>query len=596
MGHTPSLKFGAFVKFCFLILIVSSCARHQVEHSDAIHLEPSQSLPWAVSEIPETHRAEGRSFAIASQGSGTSEAGAEMLKRGGNIVDAAVAMSFAVSVERPQSTGLGGGGFLLFYDASTGELHTFDFREVAPLRSFSQMYLNRSGELVPDLSRDGILAVGVPGLVAGLYEIHRDFGKLPWAEVLEPAIKLAEEGFAVYDHLEGALDWRASVLWKSPGARKIFFHREGEPLREGDLLVQRDLGRVLREIQAKGRDGFYRSWVGQAILDAFAQAGGLVDRADFEAYEVKRRVAVEALVHGRKIYSMPPPSSGGAHIIQMLQALSFGSLAERGNADSLNVARTVASMQQAFSDRASAMGDPDFVRVPLTELISRDYAQRTWQIISQNSFRASDEVQSKWRAEPRESDETTHFSLITADGSAVASTQTINGWFGSGVVVESTGIVLNNEMDDFTTKLGASNLFGAIGGEPNKIEPRKRPLSSMSPTIVLNPDTGRAEMALGSPAGTRIISCVFQTLLNRYEYGMSLEEAQKTLRYHHQWRPDQISVEAPGFPEPLASNLQEMGYDIKEANLGCSIQAVEHDGQALKAVSDPRGQGRAIAE
>lgn len=550
-------------------------------------------LPKLLTKFPETHRALGNQFAIASQGALTSRAAEFILRSGGNIVDAAVAASFAVSVERPQSTGIGGGGFLLFHEAETKKTYAYDFREVAPLRSFADMYLKANGELDAKLSKEGVLAAGVPGLVAGLFEIHKKHGKLPWAQLLGPSIRMADEGFRVYPELAEALQQKADLLRKSPAALPIFF-KDGEALQEGELLVQKDLARVLKTIQSKGREGFYRGWVGAAILDEFSSRGGLVTRADFEAYEVKERDVLRSSFGSVEILSMPPPSSGGAHIIQMLKALSRLPLDATNPGSPENILWTSSVMQQAFADRAEYMGDSDFVSVPLEELMGDRHAQNTATRILKEAYRDSDSV-FPGDFDSVESTETTHFSLMDAAGNAVASTQTINGWFGSGVVVPSTGIVLNNEMDDFTAQVGASNMYGAIGGEPNKIQPQKRPLSSMSPTIVIDPISKEALLALGSPSGTRIINCVLHSLMQVYFYGFSLEEAQSSLRYHHQWRPDVLMVEAPGFELEVVEALEEAGLQVEERDLGCRVQAVQNLDEGLKAVSDPRGQGQALA-
>jgi len=555
----------------------------------------SSRLVRVAEKIPATHIERGRQFAIASQGPATSEAALEMFAAGGNIIDAAIAASFAVSVERPQSTGIGGGGFLLFYEAASGKTYAFDFREVAPLRAFPDMYLMADGSVNDKLSKEGVLAAGVPGLVAGLYEIHQRHGRLSWTDVLGPSIRLAEEGFEIYDHLANALSNKSEVLSKDAAAKKIFFDRDGQALQLGDRLVQTDLARTLRSIQSGGRDGFYRGWVGAALLNTFAQNGGLVERRDFDAYRMKEREVVRGRINDYEIVSMPPPSSGGAHVIQIINTLQWVPLRDLGPVNPRSIALTASSMQQAFADRASVMGDSDFVEVPLNQVTGTSYAREVFERISKSPRTPSSEVRAGRFYLPEESTETTHFSLMDAHGNAVASTQTINGWFGAGIVVPGTGIVLNNEMDDFTTKVGAANLYGAIGGEPNRIEPQKRPLSSMSPTIVLEPQGRRAVMALGSPSGTRIITCVALSLLNRLEYGLSLEDTQLALRYHHQWQPDILMIEKPGLPAQERSQIEQKGFQIEERDLGCSIQIVESRGNELTAISDPRGQGRARA-
>jgi gamma-glutamyltranspeptidase/glutathione hydrolase len=538
------------------------------------------------------YEAFGKEYMIASQGGSSTSAGSKMFELGGNIVDAAVAVSFAISVERPQSTGLGGGGFLLFYKPGMKEPIAFDFREKAPFKANSKMYLDKDGNEIPRMSLDGIFAVGVPGLVAGILELHKKYGKLPLEKVLEPAAELAENGFKVYPELSKALEAKASVLIRFPGSRKIFFKGE-DVLKTGDHLTQKDLAKTIRSIGKKGASVFYKGWIAKAIVKESWRLGGLLSLKDFAKYNVKKRRPVSGTYKGKTIYSMTPPSSGGVHVIQILNTVENLDLNHYGVHHPYSVHMTSAAMQQSFADRARYLGDMDFVKVPLKKLISKEYAKSTVKAIpNQRALKKEEVLAGEFKSS--EPDHTTHFSIMTKDGSAIVSTQTINGWFGSGVVAPGTGIVLNNEMDDFSTKVGAVNLFGAIGGQNNLVQPQKRPLSSMSPTLVF--DAGKPIFALGTPSGTRILTCVAQTILNYFEYNLPLYESIAAVRYHHQWYPDEIRTDHKGLPIQTRKLLKKMGYKINRKNLGCRVQAVALERNKLHGVSDPRGEGKSLGK
>ena len=441
---------------------------------------------------------------------------------GGNIVDAAVAASLTIGVERPQSTGLGGGGFMLIHIAKENNTYAVDFRERAPLSATEKMFLDKDGKVIEGKASTGIYAVGVPGTVAGLEEIHKKFGKLPWEKLFQPAIDLAEKGLPVYPHLANALVNQKDILLKSDYAKSIFYHADGTPLVVGETLIQKDMAKTLREIQKKGRDGFYNGWVADAILKTEIKPGPLSQKY-FDRYKVNFRKPVEGTYHGYKIVSMPPPSSGGTHIIEILQMLEPSTLkeadrADQGALDPKNIHQVVMATQKAFRDRAKYMGDPDFIKdIPLKMLLSPEYAAENRKSFTADKAIPSTEILKNFDSKEKwESTETSHFSIMDAEGNAVAATVTVNGHFGSGIVVPGTGIVLNNEMDDFTAKPGVPNSFGVISGKANAVGPKKRPLSSMAPTIVFQPDN-TPYIVLGTADVTRIISCVFQTLLNDLE-------------------------------------------------------------------------------
>ena len=527
---------------------------------------------------------------VTSQGQGTTRAALQTLKRGGNIIDAFVAASFAISVERPHSTGLGGGGFLLYYSKNENKVRAFDFREVAPLKGHKNMYLSRKGDSQPLLSQEGSLAVATPGLVRGLWEVHQKHGRLSWEECLRPAIKLAREGFPLYEQLHEALEERKELLFKDPEARSTFYTKGGETPLLGATIYQENLARSLEHIAKLGAKGFYEGKIARSIVETVQKKRGLLSRKDLSSYEMKERNPVTGNFNGVDIFSMPPPSSGGIHVIQILKMLEPYNLEKFGPQSTQAVHLTAQSMQRAFLDRAKYLGDPDFNHIPTDKLVSTEY-------LTQLSRSIDTERAIKWNkikpvSLPYESDDTTHFSIADAEGNLVASTQTINGWFGSGVIAKGTGIILNNEMDDFAQKVGAQNLFGAVGGQFNLVEPKKRPLSSMSPTILLK--KGNPYMALGSPSGTRIITCVAQTILNTVEFEMPLYEAVAATRIHQQWQPDVLKVEAPYLTEKVEEELKEMGHNLVHEQLGCSIQAIKKEKNGWVGVSDPRGAGLAL--
>ncbi len=535
------------------------------------------------------HEAISKNQMVTTQGGGTTRAALSMFEQGGNIIDAFVAASFAISVERPHSTGLGGGGFLLFYSKKDQKVYSFDFREMAPLLAHKDMYLTKKGDTQPLLSQEGVLAIATPGLVRGLFDIHSRFGKLPWKETIAPAIKLARFGFPLYDQLQDAIDDRQELLKVDPTAKNIFFTGEGKVPLLGSMIINEDLAKTLDLIAAQGAKGFYEGRVAEAIVKTVTGKRGIMSLKDLRNYKMKERDPVTGDYNGIKIFSMPPPSSGGIHVIQILKMLEPHHLKEFGPQSTEAVHLESLAMQRAFLDRAQYLGDPDFTTVPVKSLLSPEYLKKMSESLNtKNAIKAGD---IKPIPLPYESSDTTHFSIADHEGNLIASTQTINGWFGSGVIAQGTGIILNNEMDDFAQKVGAQNLFGAVGGTNNLVEPQKRPLSSMSPTILLK--NNEPFMAVGSPSGTRIITCVAQTILNTIEFGMPLYEAVAATRIHQQWQPDVLKVESPFLRPEVEKELTEKGHKIVHDRLGCSIQAIKREKNGWIGVSDPRGEGLA---
>jgi gamma-glutamyltranspeptidase/glutathione hydrolase len=482
----------ALIIFQFLILF-SSCKMVQRESSQI----------RAVLEPNSYARAESAKYMVSSQGYWTSLAAKQILDLRGNAVDAAVAATFAVSVERPQSTGLGGGGFMIIHTKGAKEAIAVDFRERAALHADEKMFQDDQDEVVKNLSTDGIYAVATPGLVAGALEVFEKYGSgnVSLAQVMAPAIKLAREGFTVYPHLAEAILDRRSVIERYPATRKIFLKENGDPYIEGDTFRQLDLAKTLETISAKGRAGFYSGWVGKALLDEsnrlnIAERGAVsttyqkklqtfLTEQDLLDYKVMYRKPVRGTFHGYDIISMPPPSSGGIHLIEILNIIEGFQLQKHGRNSAQAIHLTASAMQRAYADRAQFLGDPDFVKIPVDALTSKIYAKKIAAEINQNRAQHVDEVAAGNPEVPHESSETTHFTIVDAAGNIVSSTQTVNGWLGSGVTVPNAGFLLNNEMDDFSSKPGVPNKFGVVGGRKNAIAAGKRPLSSMTPTIVL---------------------------------------------------------------------------------------------------------------
>lgn len=521
----------------------------------------------------------GAKVAVASASAEASDAGLEAWEAGGNVVDAAIAVTFAVSVARPQSTGLGGGGFFLVRDAASGEVEALDGREVAPAKASREDYPDARASL------DGPRAVAVPGLVPTALDLHRRRGKLPLARVLAPAIRLAREGVRVSEGLAWACSQRREILARDPAAAAIFLPG-GVPLAAGSLLRQPDLARVLERIVEKGAAAFREGSIPEAIAKA---TGGRVAVSDLAAYEPRRREPLRGTYRGRTIVTFPLPSSGG---VVLLETLNMLSLAPADESAASRAHRLVEAQRRAYRDRAASLGDTEEAVARARTLVSPGYGKALAAKIDMDRATPSKDLPPGPAGKP-EPDHTTHFTVVDAEGNAVASTQTVNGSLGAGLVAPGTGIVLNNEVDDFTTRPGEPNLFGLVQGEANAVAPGKRPLSSMTPTFVLEGDSLVA--ALGSPGGSRIITAVLGTLLAWIDGGLTPEAAVAAPRIHHQWLPDEALLE-PGVQEDVARALEKRGHTVKRAPPGTDVEAVFRKPGELTAVSDPRGEGRPAAK
>ena len=557
------------------------------------------ALPILTDSIRPYHsdaEALGNQYAIATQGIYATKAAQKIFSEGGNAIDAAVAASFILAVERPHSTGIGGGGFMLFREGKSQKVYAIDFRERAPLQAKTDMFLNSDGKANSELSQNGILATAIPGLVAGLAEIHQRFGHLSWQKILQPAIELAKKGFPIYPNLAMALSKKETTLAQDSEASRIFLDKNKKALPVGYILIQKDLAKTLTKIALNGRAGFYQGETASLFTQFSKKLNGLVTKKDLQLYQVKWRTPLLGSYKGYAIFSMPPPSSGGVHVIQFLNMLEDDHLIEKGLLSTKSIHLAASALQSAFTDRARYLGDPDFVDIPVSLLTSKKYAQLRRSQFKNTSARKATEVSAGESFSDQTSEEhteTTHLSIMDKNGDTISTTQTINGFMGAGIVIPGTGIILNNEMDDFSALTGASNLFGAVGGAANKISPRKTPLSSMAPTIVVK--DGVSMMSLGAPGGTRIISCVSQTLLNYLEFKLPLFESVALIRYHHQWKPDVLDIDPPGPTGQTLSELLKMGYDVHINAVPCNVMAVTRENNIFHAVADPRDIGTSIA-
>ncbi len=513
-------------------------------------------------------------------------AGVGILKQGGNAIDAAVAVGFALAVTYPSAGNIGGGGFMLIR-SSEGEVSFLDFREKAPLKASRDMYLDSEGEVVEGSSTAGHLASGVPGTVAGLYQAHSRYGVLEWSRVIKPAIQLAENGFEVDRHLALKLEKLEKFRKKFPGLR-VFLDKYGKAPAEGALFRQPELAATLRRISAEGRDGFYRGKTAGLIIEEMKSGNGLITGKDLESYSAVERKPVEGSYRNFTVISAPPPSSGGIILIEILNMLEGFCIGQAGFLSPRDIHYIVESERRAYADRARYLGDPDFCRVPAESLTSKYYAERLIESIGRRAT-PSEDVEDILQY--HEHEETTHYSIIDRSGNAVAVTTTLNGSFGSKVVVEGGGFLMNNEMDDFSIKPGVPNMYGLVGDVANQIEPGKRMLSSMSPTMVL--DRGEIYLVVGTPGGATIITTVAQIILNMIDYGMDPHQAVSAPRFHHQWLPDLVYHEDGAFDRKLMDELESMGYNLKNRSLIGDVQLIEIRDSRITGVPDPRGGGTA---
>lgn len=524
---------------------------------------------------------------VASQEALATRVGVGILKQGGNAVDAAVAVGFALAVTLPRAGNLGGGGFMLVHQASSGKTFAIDYRETAPAGASESMYLDAAGKVNTQRKRFSHQSVGVPGTVAGLTLALKKFGSLPLAQVITPAINLARDGITVTPDLADSIRSRRQRLRRNPNSAAVFFHPDGSPYRSGEVLRQSDLANSLQLIALRGASGFYDGPIGQRISAEMATHNGLITTADLKAYRAKVRKPVTGSYRGYQIASMPPPSSGGVHLIQMLNILEGYPIGFLGHNSADTIHLMVEAMKRAYADRSKYLGDSDFWPVPIAGLTAKDYAADLRKGIDLNRATPSLDI-AAGRPQAYESNQTTHFSIMDAQGNAVSNTYTLNFSFGSGIMAAGTGILLNNEMDDFSAKPGEANAYGLIGGKANAIEPHKRPLSSMTPTLVFK--DGRPLLATGSPGGSRIITTVMQVIMNVIDHKLNIAAAVSAPRIHHQWLPDEIRIE-DGISYDTQNLLRQRGHKLRRKNAMGSANSVMRIDQGFLGVADPRRRG-----
>jgi gamma-glutamyltranspeptidase/glutathione hydrolase len=511
------------------------------------------------------------------------QVGLSILRKGGNAVDAAVAVQFALAVTYPEAGNIGGGGFMV-YRSGNGETNTLDFREKAPLAASADMYLDASGNVVPGMSLSTHQASGVPGSVDGMVEASHKYGKLKWAELIQPALDLARNGFKITRRLADGLNRNQISLAKAnPG--KSYLLRD-TPWKEGDLLVQEDLAKTLEQIRDKGRKGFYEGTVADEIVAEMKSGNGLISKTDLQNYHSVWRKAIAGNYKGYKIITMPPPSSGGIALLSLLKSVEKYPLHKWGHNQDSTVQLMIEAERRVYADRSKYLGDPDFFKVPVDSLLRSSYILSRMNSFTWAAATPSTTIQ-PGTVVGYESDQTTHYSITDKDGNAVSITTTLNGSFGSKIFVKGAGFLLNNEMDDFSSKPGVPNMYGLVGGKANSIQPNKRMLSSMTPAIIEK--NGKLFMVVGTPGGATIITSVFQTILNVIEFDQDMQQAVTSKRFHHQWLPDNVQVEKGAFSDAIQSKLEQKGYKLTSSNGIGRVDAILKTPTGYQGGADPRG-------
>jgi gamma-glutamyltranspeptidase / glutathione hydrolase len=555
-------------------------------------LVPSVMAQSIISQLDRFSPVEAKNGMVATAEPIATQIGIDVLKRGGNAIDAAVTIGFVMAVTYPRAGNIGGGGFMLVYSAKTGQVVAIDYREMAPALASQDMFLDSEGNLDTQRSQFSHQSTGVPGTVAGLAWALEKYGTLSLAEALAPAIQLAEQGFVITPQLSRTLKSRAHIFELWAASRAIFLKPNGEFYEAGDQLFQKDLAKTLKMIAEQGIEAFYQGEIAERIVKEMKTHGGLISRADLANYRPAIRHPVHGVYRGYDIYSMSPPSSGGVHIVQMLNLLEPYNISELGHNSAATIHLMTEAMKRAFADRSKYLADPKFFPVPTDGLIAKDYANLLRMGIDPTKAIASQDI---FPGPPPgyESHETTHFSVVDKAGNAVSNTYTLNFSFGSGIVVPGTGFLLNNEMDDFTSKPGEPNGFGLIGSVANIIEPKKRMLSSMSPTMVLK--EGKPFIVTGTPGGSMIITVTLQVIMNVIDHKMNIQEAVNASRIHHQWLPDELGVEE-GLTEDTLQRLKNMGHNVvlKSSMGAASSILIDQERKVFYGAADPRRTGFAL--
>lgn len=558
--------------FLLLVFLISACA------------------PEAPEEEPSPLGLVADSAMVVSAHPLASQVGADIMRQGGNAVDAAIATQFALAVVYPAAGNIGGGGFMVVRQAD-GTTDALDFREKAPLAGGRDMYLDEDKNVITGLSRTGHLAAGVPGSVDGMVKAYEKYGSLPWEALLQPAIDLAADGFALTEREARGLNRFQDNYLEVNTVTPDFLVKEGG-WSAGDTVYMKDLATTLERVRDQGREGFYAGETAELIEAEMSRGNGIISLEDLEKYAAKFRDPVESAYKNYKVISMPPPSSGGVALVQLLQSVEDFPVENMGHNTAPTAHLMIEAERRVYADRAAHLGDMDFYPVPLKEMIDKDYNVGRMNTFDPDQATPTSEV-SEGNPAPVESSETTHFSIIDPEGNAVSVTTTLNGGYGNKVVVAGAGFFLNNEMDDFSIKPGYPNMFGLVGGEANAIEPEKRMLSSMTPSIVEK--DGQLQMVVGTPGGSTIITSVYQTILNVLEHNMGMQAAVDAGRFHHQWKPDSTFAEPTAFDSTTINRLQEMGHTVVERSSIGRVDAilVLPDGR-LEGGADPRGDDTAV--
>jgi len=527
---------------------------------------------------------------VSSSGLAT-KVGVDILKKGGNAVDAAVAVGFALAVTYPYAGNIGGGGFMVIH-LKNGKNTTIDYREKAPLKAFRDMFLDKNGNFDPQLSQEGATSVGVPGSVAGMIYALKKYGTMKLADVIQPAIDLAENGFKLDYSTAESIKEHLKEFKRYPGSYKKFT-KDGNPYKEGDIFKQPDLAETLKLIRDKGVEGFYKGKVAELFIKEIKKLGGYISQKDLDKYTPVERKPILGNYRGYEIVSMPPPSSGGIALVELLNILENYNFSSQDWGSSEYIHDVVEAMKYAYADRTKYLGDSDFYPVPENGLTSKKYAKSIFDKIKKDYATPAKDISYGDPLKYQESNETTHYSVYDKNGNAVSTTTTINSGYGSKIVVEGAGFLLNNEMDDFSAKPGTPNQFGLMGSKANSIQPEKRMLSSMTPTIVLKDN--KPYIVIGSPGGSTIITVVLQVIMNCIDFQMNIQQAIDMPRIHNQWLPDQIDYEKYGLSTDVKNNLIKMGYKIgEERTLGIAEGImIDSKNNVIYGASDPRGSGLA---
>ena len=577
MRHTKPLR-PLFLAMAMALPLIASPMAISVSHADETSI---------FSQMATAQPIYAKHGMVASQESLATRAGVEILKQGGNAVDAAVAVGFSLAVTLPRAGNIGGGGFMLVHLAKDNKTIAIDYREMAPSKADKDIFLDEKGNAVEKLSREHGLAVGVPGTVMGMTQALEKYGTMSLSQVMAPAIAMATNGIHVTPDLATSLAGLKDRIAQWPSSAEVFYKQDGSNYQVDDVLKQPELAHSLRLIAEKGADGFYQGETAEKIINAIKDAGGIMTLDDLTHYKVVERQPVTGEYRGYQVVSMPPPSSGGVHIIEMLNVLEHFPIDKFGHNTAQTLHLMAETMKRAYADRSEYLGDPDFYKVPVTALTSQAYAKKIASQIVTNKATPSAEIK-PGDLVPYESDQTTHYSVVDKWGNAVANTYTLNFSYGSGLVAKGTGILLNNEMDDFSAKPGVPNGYGLVGGDANAVEGNKRPLSSMSPTIVMK--DGKPFIVTGSPGGSRIINTTLQIIMNVIDHNLNIAEASYAPRIHHQWQPDVLRVEKSLNGDTIRL-LEEKGHKVQVQSAIGSTQSIMVTDEGMFGASDPRRSG-----